>query len=354
MKVSAILHEWYSLNKRKLPWRESVSPYHIWLSEIIMQQTRVSQGLEYYLKFIRKYPSITDLANAPMDEVLKLWQGLGYYTRARNLQSAAITVVNLYGGVFPDTYEELLKLKGIGAYTAAAIASIAFKKPVALVDGNVSRVISRLFAIELPVDSVAGKTLIMQHATDILDIQHPDIHNQAIMEFGALVCLPRNPQCSTCVLSSFCKARLQGITNQLPVKKEKVKVRLRYFNYFFIRFQDTTYLRKRTGTDIWHSLYEFPMIETCSESTIQEMMTGNHGDKFIAALEPLEILHNVTYRHKLTHQTLICSFNKIEPPSVPDVSLSDYFPVKLDQISNYAVPRVIDRYIKELLHEGSQ
>ena len=351
MKVSAILSEWYGLNKRKLPWRENVSPYHIWLSEIIMQQTRVSQGLEYYLKFTCKYPSVIDLANAPIDDVLKLWQGLGYYTRARNLQSTAKTVVDQYEGFFPDTYEELLKLKGIGAYTAAAIASIAFKRPVALVDGNVSRVISRLFAMDLPVDSTAGITLIRQYASDILDTCQPDIHNQALMEFGALVCLPRNPQCNSCVLSSICKARLQGLTHKLPVKKEKGKVRSRYFNYFFVRFKNITFMRKRTGADIWHSLYEFPMIETNSESTLLEIMISNPCDNFIAALEPMEIVHRVTYRHKLTHQTLICTFNTIEPRTLPVAGLSDYFEVRLDQIGKYAVPRVIDRYIKESLLE---
>ena len=349
MKVSAILCEWYRVYKRDLPWRDIDNPYYIWLSEIIMQQTRISQGLEYYNKFTLKYPSIYDLANAPFDEVLKLWQGLGYYTRARNLHVTAKTIVNQYDGRFPCTYKELLTLKGIGEYTAAAIASIAVKQPVAVVDGNVSRVINRLFAIELPVDSASGKDRIHLYASGMLDARHPDIHNQALMELGALVCLPRNPQCSACVLRLHCQARLQGISDILPVKKEKGKVRLRYFNYFFIRYKGGTYLRKRTGSDIWHSLYEFPMIETSSESTIHEILALHPPNNFLTAMEPLEIVHSVTYRHKLTHQTLICRFYTIDPHTAPDVRNSDYHAVLLDHIANYAVPRVIDLYIHESL-----
>ena len=248
MSISEILINWYHLHKRDLPWRNSESAYHIWLAEIIFQQTRINQGIDYYNKFVSSYPRIQDLAAASLDEVLKLWQGLGYYTRARNMHATAQTIVNEYGGTFPEKSSELLKFKGIGPYTAAAIASMAFNEPVALLDGNVYRVISRLFAISEPVDSAAGKSQFEKIAGRLLDRANPGIHNQALMEFGALVCLPRNPHCSDCVLAGICKANIRGIVESLPLKKGKIRNRDRYFNYLFIHYRGLTYLHKRNGS----------------------------------------------------------------------------------------------------------
>jgi|WetSurSiteA1Bulk_404760.scaffolds.fasta_scaffold00850_4 A/G-specific adenine glycosylase len=352
MLVSKILEKWYLENRRDLPWRRSDSPYHIWLSEIILQQTRVAQGTDYYNRFVERFPTVTDLANAPMDEVLKLWQGLGYYTRARNLHETARKVVNDHGGIFPRKHEELAKLKGVGTYTAAAIASIAFGEPVALVDGNVYRVLSRLYGIHDPIDSPYGKRVFKEKAEEILNRERPDIHNQALMEFGALICLPRNPDCRHCVLSHLCKANCEGKTNVLPVKEGKVKTKARFFNYLFIRHKGYTYLNKRLGNDIWNSLYEFPLIE--SETPVDyETLTSMPAWKVIfGKTQPEADFHPRTYRHQLTHQTLHCSFYQIRINREPDRGAFRYQQIPLEGLAEYAVPRVIDKYLADLHQEG--
>jgi A/G-specific adenine glycosylase len=305
MAVSDILQQWYALNKRDLPWRETCSPYHIWLSEIILQQTRVAQGLGYYKRFISHYPAIEDLSHAPVDEILKLWQGLGYYTRARNLHDTAKYVVTELNGIFPQKYADLLKLKGIGRYTAAAIASFAYREPVAVVDGNVIRVLSRIFGIDVPSDSIQGKEALYQKADHILDKLNPHIHNQAIMEFGALVCLPKNPQCQACPLSDICIAQKNNKVNLLPVKSVKKPLRDRYFNYFFIISHGHTWLNKRRVRDIWHSLYEFPLIETPFIQNLEDLSKTKEwhdifGDEMVEMEGPVRF-----YKHKLTHQTIV-------------------------------------------------
>jgi A/G-specific adenine glycosylase len=352
MIVSGKLEMWYYCNKRDLPWRNSVSAYHIWLSEIILQQTRVNQGLEYYNKFVERFPHVEDLARAPIDEVLKLWQGLGYYTRARNLHATAQIIVNEYNGSFPWQYKELLKLKGIGAYTAAAIASIAFKEPVALVDGNVFRVLSRLYGIDTPIDTLAGKNVFTKIASEILNPDKPDIHNQALMEFGALVCLYRNPHCEECILAKLCKARIDGTVEILPVKVGKSKIHVRYFNYLFIQHNGKTYLNKRNSKDIWNSLFEFPLVETNAPLSFSKLILlppWNH----ILGSKPVKPHGRAkTYKHQLTHQTLYCCFYIIKMNAEPVMEHFNYLVVSLNHINEYAVPKAIDRYLEDLRYEG--
>ncbi|MGD9558522.1 MAG: A/G-specific adenine glycosylase, partial [Mangrovibacterium sp.] len=277
------LLRWYTYNKRELPWRETKDPYSVWLSEVILQQTRVDQGLAYYMKFIRRFPSVGELASADEDEVLKLWQGLGYYSRARNLLLTARMVQAEFGGRFPANYDQLLRLKGIGAYTAAAVASVCFKLPHAVVDGNVYRFLSRFYGITTPVNSTAGKKEFAALANQILDRTRPGEYNQAIMEFGALYCKPQNPDCLSCILSHRCIAFAQHSVNRLPVKTARQKIRSRFFNYILIRDHSHTYIRKRTAADIWENLYEFPLIETTDKADhIDEKLQEYMGNEEIA------------------------------------------------------------------------
>lgn len=347
MNVSSLLIKWYHNNKRDLPWRLSQNPYHIWISEIILQQTRVNQGLQYYCRFIRKYPDIQDMADAPLDEILKLWQGLGYYSRARNMHLTAKQIVKEFDGRFPSTYDSLIKLKGIGKYTAAAIASMAFNEPVAVVDGNVYRVISRIYAVSEPITSTAGKKLFESLAGELLNTLDPATHNQAMMEFGALVCVPRNPDCLSCVLAEGCMAREMNLVHELPVKKVRQATRMRYFNYLVIKNKDHILIRKRNEKDIWNSLYEFPMIETPEPVSFDELRQKSPWDKLTwhagQVEEPV-----VTYNHKLSHQTLICSFFKADSGKLPEPDGGEYIRVNLNDIKEYAVPKVIERFLEEM------
>ena len=256
------LVNWYNSNKRPLPWRETKDPYKIWLSEIILQQTRVSQGLPYYLKFMTEFPTIHDLAKANEQKVLSLWQGLGYYSRARNLHQCAIYISDKLGGKFPSSYLELLKLPGIGPYTAAAIASIAFGEAVPVVDGNVYRVLSRLFGIEADIGQSKNREIFYEHALQLIQNQDPDTFNQAMMEFGAMHCMPRNPLCEECFVSSECYANLHGKQESFPIKSKKIKVRKRYFNYIVFFFEDGLLMRERSEGDIWQGLNDFYCIES--------------------------------------------------------------------------------------------
>ena len=251
---------WYKENKRDLPWRNTKNPYKIWISEIILQQTRVAQGYDYYCRFIERFPDFQTLADADEDEVMKYWQGLGYYSRARNLHEAARSIAR--EGAFPDTYAEVRKMKGVGDYTAAAICSFAYDMPCAVVDGNVYRVISRWMGVEEPIDTNSGKKLFAELADELLDKAQPALYNQAIMDFGALQCVPSLPSCLFCPLSDSCVALQKGIVDELPCKKHKTKVSNRYFHYFYVRAGAYTYIYKRGAGDIWHNLYEFPLIET--------------------------------------------------------------------------------------------
>ncbi len=351
MEVSEILIKWYHSNKRDLPWRMARSAYNTWLSEVILQQTRVNQGLMYYNRIVQKYPRVEDLAKASLDEVLKLWQGLGYYTRARNMHETARVITNEYKGVFPSTYKGLLTLKGIGPYSAAAIASIAYNEPVALVDGNVFRVLSRIYGNTTPIDTAAGRAAFGRLATDLLNKEDPGTHNQALMEFGSLVCMPRNPLCNNCVLSSSCRATALGIAETLPVKEGKVKIRTRYFYYLFVRIDNMIVLHKRTGNDIWNSLYEFPLIIKEGPTKLKNLVSERPWKDYACGKEILPFGHRI-YKHKLTHQILHCSFYTVEPE--PDCQLSnpEFIFVPLQKLKDYPVPRVIDRYLNDLRVEG--
>lgn len=258
-----ILIEWYQDNRRDLPWRRTKNPYLIWISEIILQQTRVAQGYDYYQRFVKRFPDVFSLADADEDEVMKYWQGLGYYSRARNLHAAARSMAE--AGGFPKTYKEVLALKGVGEYTAAAICSFAYGMPYAVVDGNVYRVLSRWLGIETPIDSTEGKRIFAEVAAELLDKAQPGLYNQAIMDFGALQCTPVSPNCMFCPFIDTCVARQKGLVDTLPVKLHKAKVTNRYFNYIYVRMGAHTLINKRTGNDIWKNLYELPLIETESE-----------------------------------------------------------------------------------------
>lgn len=255
---SGTLLDWYAENKRDLPWRNTTDPYLIWISEIILQQTRVAQGYEYFLRFIKRFPDVASLAAASEDEVMKYWQGLGYYSRARNLHAAAKSMK----GTFPKNYAEVRALKGVGDYTAAAICSFAYDMPYAVVDGNVYRVLSRYFGIDIPIDSTEGKKTFTALAREMLDKSRPADYNQAIMDFGAVQCMPQSPNCLFCPLSGSCRALLEGKVQQLPVKQHRTKTTNRYFNYIYVRMGAHTLIHKRTENDIWKNLFELPLIET--------------------------------------------------------------------------------------------
>ncbi|PID92736.1 MAG: A/G-specific adenine glycosylase [Bacteroidetes bacterium] len=261
MNFTEIIHAWYKINHRSLPWRDTRDPYLIWLSEVILQQTRIDQGLAYYRRFSEAFPNVRQLAEAEEDQVLKLWQGLGYYSRARNLRYAARDVMARFGGTMPRSYQELRSLKGIGPYTAAAIASISYGEARAVVDGNVDRVLSRVFGVHLPVNTTEGKREIQRLAEEMLDPADPGTYNQAIMDFGALQCTPRKPDCSTCPLKQDCVAHRGRLTSLLPLKQSKKKARNRWLNFYIILRDGRVLIGKRAGKDIWEGLYQFPMTE---------------------------------------------------------------------------------------------
>lgn len=343
-EFSKNLRDWYHKNGRKLPWRQTKDPYKIWISEIILQQTRVDQGLPYYYKFIEAFPTLKDLAEAPLDKVLRLWQGLGYYSRARNMHSAALQLIRDFGGVFPSDYVSLKKLKGIGEYTAAALASFAFDLPHPVVDGNVYRFLSRFSGCDLPIDSSVGKREFAQMAEELLDPTHAATHNQAMMEIGALVCKPVSPVCDECPFSMACHALIYDKVALLPVKEKKQKVRKRYFHYFFFNDGRHTYIRQRNSGDIWEGLYEFPLLETESENIdIQNIDFPMNISRKGLILQG----HPLRFRHLLSHQELIAHFWKIgtsgrltEQPGLKIVDLKD--------MNQFAFPRLIIRFLEKV------
>lgn len=331
---------WYLENKRDLPWRLTTNPYNIWLSEIILQQTRVTQGLPYYRRFISAFPTIQNLAAASQEEVLKLWQGLGYYSRGRNLHETAQYITNDLQGEFPRTYKELLTLKGVGDYTASAIASICFNKPTAVVDGNVYRVLSRIFGIKTPINSSQGQKEFKALAQELIDPKQPATFNQAIMEFGAIHCKPQNPLCLKCVFQERCVAfRSQTITT-LPVKIKKTKIKKRYLHYLvFISNDQKTILQQRTGKGIWQGLYEFPVVEI--EGDKECFRESSYFKETVSSHKPtsIEQYNNKPIVHKLSHQHLYTTFwivkvEKLNSQSIP-----------LSQINNFPVPVLISKFI---------
>ena len=334
---------WYLKNKRDLPWRKTSDPYFIWLSEIILQQTKIAQGLPYYLKFIEKFSHISLLAKAKEEDVLKLWQGLGYYSRARNLHKTAICISDNLNGVFPNNYTDLKKLKGIGDYTASAIASFCFNKPTATVDGNVYRVLARYFNISTPINSPKGITEFKELAQLLIDKENPGTHNQALMEFGALLCKPQNPDCLNCPFSNSCLALKNDTIKMLPVKKGKIKVRKRYFNYLVINHQNKyTCIQQRKGNGIWENLFEFPLYETESNIDVASLLK---------APVFLELLQHKSYQvskfnskqiiHKLSHQHLYTTFWLI--------NTNDLFKnaILWQNLSNFALPTLIQNFVNQ-------
>ena len=335
------LRMWYLENKRDLPWRTTSNPYYIWLSEIILQQTRVAQGMPYYFKFIKAFPEVQDLANASEEEVLKLWQGLGYYSRARNLQAAAKYVVEELDGEFPASYTSLLKLKGVGDYTASAVASICFGEPVAVVDGNVYRVLSRVFGIDTPINSTEGKKQFKELAGELLDQNDPATFNQGLMEFGALQCTPQKPQCGTCPFSEKCVAFNRDKIAELPVKLKKQKVRKRHFNYLvFLSEEGETVLRQRKGKGIWEGLYEFPLVETVAEVSAENLVKEDAFEDYVVSAEADIFLFNEEpIVHKLSHQHIYTKFWVVTGEELPENKV----PVK--EIEKLPVPVLIEKFI---------
>jgi len=310
MHFSNSLITWYLDHKRNLPWRETRDPYFIWLSEIMLQQTRVAQGLPFYLSFVKAFPTVFDLASADEERVLKLWQGLGYYSRARNLHQTAKHVAFERNGIFPENYESLLKLKGVGEYTAAAIASFSKDEAVPVVDGNVFRVLARYFGIETDIASAVAKKEFAAMAFELMPKKTPALFNQAIMEFGALQCVPKSPNCTICPLNSSCFALQKGMVNRLPLKSKKAKVRHRYFNYLIASDEnEKTTIQKRTAKGIWHNLYEFPLVESDGEIEIDILLARKAlQNEVMTVLE----LSESRILHKLTHQHLHIKFWKVQ------------------------------------------
>lgn len=315
--------EWYLRNHRKLPWRETSDPYRIWLSEVILQQTRVAQGLPYYQRFVERYPSVQDLANAGEETVLRLWQGLGYYTRARNLIRCAKAVVAEHGGVFPSSFKELKLLPGIGDYTAAAIASIAFNEPVAVIDGNVFRVLARYFGVKHDITKPEARRLFSQLANDLIGDTRPSVYNQAIMEFGALCCVPKTPRCGECVLAEGCYARQSGEQAGLPVRQPRNAPRKRYFYYFVIIRGNRIAMRKRSENDIWRNLYDFYLAESHHQESIKQVIERDKVlRKLIGVEDKVEI--SPVFQHTLTHQMILARFvtlrhGKLSHPIMKDL-----------------------------------
>lgn len=340
-----MLISWYEDHKRDLPWRDTTDPYLIWLSEIILQQTRVDQGYSYFVRFVQHYPAITDLAAASEDEVLKLWQGLGYYSRARNLHATAQIVAGQYKGVFPTEYKDVLSLKGVGEYTAAAITSFAYNMPYAVVDGNVYRVLSRIFGIATPIDTPQGKREFAELADELLDRKNPGTYNQAIMEFGALQCTPANPDCGRCPLSDMCMAYAEQKIGEYPKKAGKTKTRNRYFNYLDIRYGDYIYLHKRTAKDIWHNLYELVLVESENQLSVNELQQDSRFREIFARAGKVTIKPAFQAKHILSHQTIYATFYSIE---IENELQGDYLQVKTADLEKYAISRLVDRYLEQL------
>lgn len=342
LKFTKNLIIWYLENKRSLPWRHTSDPYKVWLSEIILQQTRVSQGLPYYESFVSRFPTVFDLANASEEEVLKLWQGLGYYSRARNLHATAKMVVNTYKGKFPNTYNELLKLKGVGDYTASAIASICFEEPAAVVDGNVFRVLSRVYGIETPINTTTGFKEYKALAQTLIHESDPGTFNQALMEFGAKFCVPSNPDCESCIFRDQCYAYAKGIVTELPLKLNKTKTRTRYFNYLVILDEEgRTFMVKREGKGIWRNLYEFPLVESNSTLTKAKLKLESEykkwADKF--DFESVYPFNDEIILHKLSHQNLKIRF------WIAELNRTEKTFISTERLLEQPVPIVIANFI---------
>jgi A/G-specific adenine glycosylase len=354
IKFNHQLVNWYWLNARDLPWRNTRNPYQIWISEIIFQQTRIDQGFNYWHRFIDRFPSVDLLANADEQEVLTIWQGLGYYSRARNMHFAAKQIMSEFSGVFPNTYEKILRLKGVGTYTAAAVSSIAFGERQVVVDGNVLRFLSRYAGILEPVDTSQGKKLIANLAMLLLEGVDPGTFNQALMEFGALFCVPRNPDCKNCIFNNECKAYAVGATKEIPIKSKKVIVRKRFFNYLFLynvdeNNQRSFLMQKRGKGDIWQGLYEFPMIENTSLLDPDSLISTGLWQEEILVHHPVLSSLYKDFVHQLTHQQLHTRFFIVHLLNVDKEKLwPDWIRISENDLHTYPVSRLIGKFLNTL------
>lgn len=352
--MQLIIHGWYKKNRRDLPMRQTRDPYQTWVAEVILQQTRMDQGLPYLKTFLNAFPDVKALAAASEDEVLRKWQGLGYYSRARNLHASARYVVEHLNGIMPHNYEALLKLKGVGKYTAAAIASWCYGEARAAVDGNVARVISRLFGIEDAINTPSGEKQILELAKEMMDPSDPGNHNQAMIEFGALLCVPVSPSCTNCPLRDKCEARTLGLVDQIPLKVKNKKPVDRWFYYYMFSCMGETVLIQREEKDIWAGLYELPMIETPGPQKDEEIL-GRIPHLIVQDSDPGYGLKDMglgklsaTIRHQLSHQTIHARFMRIELAHMPHHLPEKWIKVALDQLDRFAMPRLIHRYLESL------
>jgi A/G-specific adenine glycosylase len=341
------LIEWYSLNKRHLPWRETKNPYAVWVSEIILQQTRVIQGLDYYHKFLATFPDIHTLANASIDQLLKVWQGLGYYSRARNMHFTAQDIVRNYDGIFPKSYIELIKLKGIGDYTASAIASISFNEPTPVLDGNVFRVIARVYGVSESTQTANGKKQFKEILHTLIPHDKPGMFNQAIMEFGALQCTPKKPLCDDCIFKSSCFAFKNNLIEELPLKKNKIKQTKRYFNYLHIIYNNTTFVEQRTGNDIWKLLYQFPLIETPKDYSLNDLEKTNSWQQIFNNIKPQINLNYIEKKHQLSHQKLHVKLYQIRIYTLNDYINQNFRRVSFQELQDLGIPILLENYLAD-------
>ncbi len=340
------LINWYDPSDRQLPWKEEKNPYLVWLSEVLLQQTRVEQGLSYYLRFKEEFPTIIEMAKASEDRIMKLWEGLGYYSRARNMHHTAKYIAFELGGQFPNTIEEIRRLKGVGPYTAAAIASFAFDLPHAVVDGNVYRVLSRVFGIAVPIDTTKGKKIFFDLAQSLIDPKQPGVYNQAIMDFGATVCQPQKPFCKRCPFSDECQAKKENTISLLPRKSKKIKRRERFFHYLVVRYGEQRLIRKRTGKDIWKNLYEFPYFEVPRMGFNQEIIQQNIFWEKVGLKGKVSIdFVSKPFHQLLTHQKIVAVFWEIDALNTPEIEGTDLLLIDKNDLSNFAFPKIIHRYL---------
>ncbi len=344
---SDIIITWFQQNKRDLPWRHTKDPYKIWLSEIILQQTRVTQGLPYYENFVKTYPKLKDLAEASEQDVLKLWQGLGYYSRARNMHFTARNIYNDLNGKFPNTYKELLKLKGVGDYTASAIASFCYNEKTPVLDGNVFRVLARFFGIETPINTGKAKKEFKALAVELIDFKNPGLFNQALMEFGALQCTPSKPDCQNCPLNDTCVALQKKQVAILPQKENKIKIRKRFFNYLVVDTKENkTYIQKREGKGIWQNLYEFPLVETEVEIDFDQLIRNSDFLNFVKDQNyNMQLLTPKVILHKLSHQHLHIKYWLLELESFNKKT------IRWQKVSKFPFPIVIHSFIEEFIEQ---
>ena len=351
MDFTAAVVAWYKEHGRELPWRGTRDPYLIWISEIILQQTRVAQGLAYFRRFVERFPDVRALAAAEEDEVMRCWQGLGYYSRARNLHAAAREIVERHGGEFPQDYAEVLALKGVGEYTAAAICSFAWGMPRAVVDGNVYRVLARFFGIATPIDTGRGKREFAELAQELLDKREPDVYNQAMMDFGAVQCTPQAPACLVCPLRDGCRALAEGRVAELPAKQGRTEVKPRYFNYLDVHCGGVHLLRRREGKDIWRNLYEFPLVETAEAVDWLVLEQGEAYRRLVAGAGTVAVRRMTEMpRHVLSHRVIYARVYDLEVERFGE-GMADYVQVAEGDEGRYAVPRLVELYWERVAGE---